>query len=325
MCSMLSTALSERLGIEVPVLGAPMVGAAGARLAMAVSSAGALGMIGLSPAAKLDEVRNGVASLQQDGIRFGMGLLGWSLASRPELLDFALNSGAVLISVSFGEYEPAIARASSAGVAFATQIGTVAEAVAAVDAGVEIVVARGGEGGGHGLNAVATLPLLQAVLDRVGDRAPVVAAGGIGGPRGLAAVLAAGAAGAWVGTALLACEEATGSEEAKARVIAADETSTVYTTAFDRALGLPWPQDVGGRALRNRFTDRWAPREESIEPGSPAGEEMRAAWTAGDLDVAPLYAGQIVGTVQRRRPAADVISEMASGAELLLRRWGGER
>lgn len=322
---MISTALNERLGIKIPVLGAPMVGAAGAQLARAVSSAGALGMIGLSPAAKLDEARDSLASLQADGVRFGMGLLGWSLASRPELLDFALDSGAVLISVSFGEYEPAIERASRAGVAFATQIGTVAEAVAAADSGVEIVVARGGEGGGHGLNAVATLPLLQGVLDRVGDRVPVVAAGGIGGPRGLAAVLAAGAAGAWVGTALLACEEATGSDEVKARVVAADETSTVYTTAFDRALGLPWPENVGGRALRNGFTDRWARREESIEPGSAAGDEMRAAWAAGDLDVTPLYAGQIVGTVQRRRPAADVISEMASGAELLLRRWGGDR
>lgn len=319
---MLSTALTERLAIQVPVVGAPMVGAAGVALAKAVSSAGALGMIGVSPVAKLDAVGEGVAGLRDGGVRFGLGLLGWSLSSRQDLLEFSLSSGATLVSVSFGDYAPAVEAAAGTGVVIATQVGTVDEALTAVESGVDLVVARGGEGGGHGLNAVATLPLLQAVLDRVGDRVPVVAAGGIGSPRGLAAVLAAGAAGAWVGTVLLACEEASGSEDVKARVLAADETSTVYTTAFDRALGLPWPEGVGGRALRNSFTDRWAAREESLGPDSEAGAQMRAAWAAGDLDVAPLYAGQIVGSVRRRRPAAEVIAEMASGAELLLRRWG---
>lgn len=300
-----------------------MVGAAGTDLAKAVSSAGALGMVGISPVAKLDELDAALAALRQDGTRFGVGLLGWSLTRRPDLLGFALGSGAVVVSVSFGDYRPAVESAAGYGIPIATQIGTVAEAVEAADSGIDIVVARGGEGGGHGLNAVGTLPLLQAVLDRVGDRVPVVAAGGIGGARGLAAVLAAGAAGAWVGTALLATEEAAGSEDAKARVLAADETSTVYTTAFDRALGLPWPEGVGGRALRNAFTDRWARHEESLGPDSEAGSEMRAAWSAGNLDMAPLYAGQIVGAVNERRPAADVISEMAAGAELLLQRWAG--
>lgn len=320
---MLSTKLTEKFGIEIPVIGAPMIGAAGPTLARAVSSAGGLGMIGISPVAKREEVEAELRALREDGVRFGVGLLGWSLPRREDLLDCAMGCGAVLVSVSFGDYTPAVRAAADSEVAVATQAGTAGEAQDAADAGVDIVVARGGEGGGHGLNEVGTLPLLQAVLDRIGDRVPVVAAGGIGGPRGLAAVLASGAAGAWVGTALLACEEAAGSEQAKARVLAADETSTVYTTAFDRALGLPWPEGIGGRALRNVFTDTWSGDEDSLEPDSDAGAQMRAAWAAGDLDIAPLYAGQIVGSVTRRRPAADVISEMARGAELLLRRWAG--
>ena len=315
--------MTERFGIDVPVIGAPMVGAAGAALAAAVSSAGALGMIGISPVAKLDELEAELRPLRSGGVRFGVGLLGWSLPMRQDLLDFALGSGAVLVSVSFGDYGPAVRAAADSDVAIATQAGTVAEAVAAAESGVDLVVARGGEGGGHGLNEVATLPLLQVVLDRLGDRVPVVAAGGIGGPRGLAAVLAAGAAGAWIGTALLACDEASDSEDAKERVLRADETSTVYTTAFDRALGLPWPEGVGGRALRNAFTEEWAGHEESVDPGTKAGAHMRAAWAAGDLDVAPLYAGQIVGSVARRRSAAEVVTEMARGAELLLGKWGG--
>jgi nitronate monooxygenase len=321
---MLSTALTERFGIEIPVVGAPMVGAAGASLARAVSTAGALGMVGISPAASLEDIEAQLAPLRTDGIPFGVGLLGWSLPLRDDLLGYALGCGAVLVSVSFGDYGPALAGASGSGPAVATQVGTVAEAVAAANAGVDVVVARGGEGGGHGLNKVATLPLLQAVLDEIGEGVPVVAAGGIGGARGLAAVLAAGAAGAWVGTALLACEEAAGSEEAKSRVLAADETSTVYTTAFDRALGLPWPEGVGGRALRNSFTDRWAADEESVTRDSELGAQVRAAWAAGDLDVAPLYAGQIVGTVTRKRQAGELITEMARGAELLLSRWAAQ-
>ena len=320
---MLTTRLTERFGIEIPVVGAPMVGAAGPALARAVSKAGALGMIGISPVAKLEDLEAEVESLRADSVPFGVGLLGWSLTARGDLLAFALESGAVLVSVSFGDYKPALSAAAGSGVAIATQAGTVAEAVAALDSGVDLVVARGGEGGGHGLNAVATLPLLQAVLDKVGDRVPVVAAGGIGGPRGLAAVLAAGAAGAWVGTALLACEEAAGSETAKARVLAADETSTVYTTAFDRALGLPWPDGVGGRALRNSFTDQWAGHEDAVSSDSEVGAAMRAAWAGGNLDIAPLYAGEIVGAVDRRRPAGEVITEMARGAEVLLSRWAG--
>lgn len=320
---MLTTRLTDTLGIEWPVIGAPMIGAAGPALARAVSSAGALGMVGISPVARLDDTEAELKPLRDDGVRFGVGLLGWSLAQRSDLLDFAMRSGAALVSVSFGDYLPAVRAAAGSGIVVATQAGTAAEAEAAAQAGVDIVVARGGEGGGHGLNEVATLPLLQAVLDRVGDRVPVVAAGGIGGPRGLAAVLAAGAASAWVGTALLACEEAAGSDDAKERVLAADETATVYTTAFDRALGLPWPEGVGGRALRNSFTERWAGREDSVDRESEAGEQMRVAWTAGNLDVAPLYAGQIVGSVTRRRPAAEVITEMVRGAELLLGRWAG--
>src|SRR5699024_6204281 len=117
-------------------------------------------------------------------------------------LDAAIAARPALVSVSFGDYRPYVGPLQEAGIAVATQVGDVAEAVEAARAGVDLVVARGAEAGGHGRNRVATLPLLQAVLDAV-DR-PVLAAGGISTGRGLAAVLAAGAAGAWVGTAFLA-------------------------------------------------------------------------------------------------------------------------
>jgi nitronate monooxygenase len=128
-------------------------------------------------------------------------------------MDAVVDLAPPLVSVSFGPYQRHVATLKRAGITVATQAGTVEEARAAERAGVDLIVARGGEGGGHGRDDIATLPLLQAVLDQV--RVPVLAAGGISTARGLAAVLAAGAAGAWVGTAFLACPEGLSSPAAE--------------------------------------------------------------------------------------------------------------
>ena len=105
---------------------------------------------------------------------------------------------------------------------------------------------RGAEAGGHGRNAMATLPLLQMVLDRT--PLPVLAAEGILNHRGLAAVLAAGAEGAWVGTAFLTCVEASGSPSTKAHLLTSSETG--FGRVFDVAQGYAWPREYGGRCLR---------------------------------------------------------------------------
>jgi nitronate monooxygenase len=180
---------------------------------------------------------------------------------------------------------------------------------------VDVVVARGGEGGGHGRDEVATLPLLQSVLDAV--RVPVLAAGGIATARGLAAVLAAGAEGAWVGTAFLGCVETTTSEAARRRILAADETGTAYGRVFDLAQRLAWPAEYGGRALRNAFFDRWAGHEEELAADERAPGELTAARRADDFDTAYIYAGQAVGMVRRQRTAADVVADFAAAEELL--------
>jgi nitronate monooxygenase len=140
--------------------------------------------------------------------------------------------------------------------------------------------------------------------------------------RGLAAVLAAGAAGAWVGTALLACEETTNTPAARARIRAARETGTVYTRVFDVAQRIPWPAEYGGRALANEFSGRWVGRENELAGDEDAQAELAAAREADDYDIAYQYAGQGVGLVTQERPAGEVIAELAAGAERLLRRWG---
>lgn len=164
------------------------------------------------------------------------------------------------------------------------------------------------------------LPLLQAVLDLV--EVPVVAAGGIATPRGLAAVLAAGAAGAWVGTALLTASEAANSASARARLIAAGHGQTVYGRVFDVAQRLGWPPEYGGRSLRNPFYDQWHDRLDELVHDDGAARQLTAARETEDYDTAYLYAGQGVGLLAREQPAAEVLADLAR-AEHFLQHVGG--
>jgi len=277
----------------------------GGRLAAAVSAAGGLGMVGIGyePVAT---VAAEAATARAGGRPFGLGLIAWVTEARTDLVEAAIEAKPALLSLSFGAYASHVSAARDAGIVVATQAGTVDDAKRAVDAGVDLVVARGGEAGGHGRDEVATLPLLQAVLDAVD--VPVLAAGGIATARGLAAVIAAGAAGALVGTAFLACPEGMNQPAAREAIVAAGETDTIYTTVLDIGRGIPWPPEYGGRALRNAFAEKWHGREDELRAEGERAEE------------AAVWAGQAVGLVPRERPAAEVVADFA-GAEALLRRF----
>ncbi|OBI88585.1 NAD(P)H-dependent flavin oxidoreductase [Mycobacterium asiaticum] len=283
---MLSTPWSRDFGLRVPIVNAPMGGVAGGRLAAAVSAAGGLGMIGMGSTATRESL---AAELQQVSGRFGIGLVDWVMRRQAGLLDDALAAAPSLLSVSFGTDWTWVRHAHEAGITTVTQVYDADGARRAADAGIDIVVARGAEGGGHGEVRLATLPLLDAVLDAVS--VPVLAGGGVASARSLAAVLAAGAAGAWVGTRLAACPEALSGETNRRALIDAAGTDTRVTRDFDIAAGLPWPE---------RFPSRVLTRE-----------------VAG----APVDAGQGVGMVRDAATVGEVIEEMCSGAQRLLARW----
>lgn len=327
---MLTTALTERFGLTVPVVGAPMFGASGGALTAAVSAAGGLGMLGVGSSTSPDWIAQHARVAAAGGRPYGVGLQAWSRPDRSGQLDavLALDPAPALVSVSYGQ--PAgderrhLERLRDAGIVVATQVGDLDGALRAVDDGFDVLVARGLEAGGHGRDSVATLPLLQGVLQAVPagpDRPLVLAAGGIGTARGLAAVLAAGADGAWIGTAFLTCPESAMDDAAKARLLAAAASDTVYTHAFDRGYQLGWPAEFGGRALRNRFTDRWTGREADLADAVEARADLHRARAERDYDVDNVYAGQAVGLVTEARPAAAVLHDLAAGAEQLLRRW----
>ncbi|ALI25582.1 Enoyl-[acyl-carrier-protein] reductase [Mycolicibacterium fortuitum] len=279
----MATTWSRSIGIEVPIVNAPMGGAAGGRLAAAVSAAGGLGMIGMGSSATADQLTAELAQL--DGRIFGIGLVHWVVQDRPDLFEVALAARPALLSVSFGEDWEWVRRAHEAGLTVTTQIATVDAARRAVDAGVDVVVARGAEGGGHGEPTLGTLPLLADVLDAID--VPVLAAGGVSSARAVAAVLAAGAGAAWVGTAFAACSEALTPSPARDALIAADGDATELTTEHDVAAGYRWPPSIPERVLRG----------------------------------SPVNAGQGVGAVRREESAAELVRSLAEGAERLLRRW----
>jgi nitronate monooxygenase len=315
---MLRTHLTEQWDLRYPILGAPMAGTADGKLARAVTQAGGLGQVGIGSETPVEYLEEETAIARgDDDARFGIGLMIWALERRPELFEAAVAARPFLLSMSFGSPAPYVERAHAAGIKVATQVNTVAAAREAAAAGVDLVVAQGTEAGGH-TGAVSTLPLLQGVLEAVGDTVPVVAAGGIATARGLAAVLAAGAQGAWIGTALLASTEAGNTPAVRQRVIAATEADTIHTHTFDDVTRTPWPDQYPGRALRNRFAEAWHGRSKDLT--EEAFAEYGHARSRGDFDVAVIYAGEASGLVQRERSTTEILQELGQEAEALLRR-----
>ncbi len=302
--------LTEKFGLSVPVVGAPMAYVGGGRLAAAISVAGGLGMLGAGSAVTADWIRTEGAVAAASGKPYGIGLMAWSVQGRPEHLEAVLELKPALVSLSFGDYTQYVGKLQEAGIVVATQAGTVADAREAVAAGVDVIVARGAEAGGHGRNAVATLPLLQAILELTD--LPVLAAGGISGPRGLAAVLAAGAAGGWIGTAFLTAAEALTPDSFRQRVIEADETDTVYGTVFDAASRAGWPDEFGGRALRNPYFDTWEGREQELKTDDAGYAQYVEGSRAADPARASIYAGQGVGALTGQPTAAEVLDGFAT-------------
>jgi nitronate monooxygenase len=302
---MLRTPLTERLGLEHPIVQAPMGGVAGPELAAAVSAAGGLGMLTAAPADGPDKVTRDAEAMRATSQRFGVGTLAWRLDEEPDLMDAVLAVEPAAVSISAGELAPHHVRVLEAGVPLFVQVSSADGARVAVTAGADFVVAQGTEAGGH-TGSVGTLPLLEAVLAAVGDEVPVLAAGGIATGRGLAGVLAMGAAGAWVGTRFAATREALGGDERKERMLAARETDTVHTRVYDIAQGLAWPPAYPGRALRDDFSDRWHGREREIPPA--------------EFDGGHVYAGEAVGAIDDVPAAGELVERLSRQAEEHLRR-----
>jgi nitronate monooxygenase len=317
----ISTRLTERLKIRHPVIGAPMDGIAGGKLAAAVSTAGGLGMLGggYSDDAAWFEREFRAAGNQA----VGCGFITWALRSSPELFEAVLVRRPKAIFLSFDDPEPFASRARAEGIVCFCQLQTRADAERALDCGVDVLVAQGSEAGGHG-GSRATFTLVPEIADLIAKRAPATllcAAGGIADGRGLAAALMLGADGVVVGTRLWASAEALVPAPLQAAALEAGGDGTVRQKVLDIVRGRAWPVRYTGRVLRNDFVREWLGREDELRADkSRQSARYEAAARAADPGVAATIVGECIGLIDAIEPAGAILERMVAEAERLLAR-----
>jgi len=312
------TPVCDLLGIDHPIVGAPL--SADPRLPAAVSNAGGLGTLGLGWADDAGAVVRETAALT-DRPFAGNFVLAFDQRGR---IDQALSAGLGVVSLFWGDPEGYVERVHDGGGLVMHTVGSVEEARRAVGCGVDIVVAQGWEAGGHVWSGVATLPLVPAVVDAVAP-VPVIAAGGIGDARGVAAVFALGAQAALLGTRFLLAEEMPIHEEYRRRVIAAAETEAEW---YRDLYAVGWP-DTTHRAIRNSTAEMWEgagrpalggrPREGEVLAHFASGEAIvryegapPMVGTTGEIEPLSLWAGQSVALAKRSQSAAEIVAELVS-------------
>ncbi len=315
----MQTPICELLGIQQAIVQAPM--AAVPELAAAVSNAGALGMVALTWSTPAGDVVRQTKALTDRP--FGGNLV---LASdQHRRLDDALHAGLRIVSFFWGDPSDYVEQVHDADGIVLHTVASAEEARQAVDSGVDVVVAQGWESGGHVWGQVATLPLVPAVVDAVLP-VPVIAAGGIGDARGVAAVLALGAQAAWLGTRFLLALEMPIHEHYRRRLIDAVETDTRW---YADLYQVGWP-DAPNRSLLNSTAAAWEAAGRP-PPGSRPGEgdviahfasgeaivryEPAAPMvgTTGAIEAVSMWAGQSVALAREPQPAAEIVAELVAG------------
>lgn len=319
----LATRLTGALGLRHPIVSAPMAFAAGGALAAAVSRAGGLGLIGggYGDAGWLEQ-----QFAAAGGERVGVGFITWSLQQSPSLLTGALKHRPAAVMLSFGDPRPFVPEIRSAGARLICQCQELAHVRDAVEAGADVVVAQGAEAGGHGALR-GTLSLVPEVADYLAQHAPdtlLLAAGGIGDGRGLAAALMLGADGVLVGTRLWASQEALVKEGHHRALLQTAGDGTLRTRIPDIVRQLAWPRGFTARIRRNRFTERWHGREEALEAAAAVeGPRYRDAFEAGDPEQAAVWFGEAAGLIHSIEPAGLIVERMMAEAAQRLRNCGG--
>lgn len=320
MTSLLRTSFCDLLGIDLPIVQAPIGSATRPVLAGAVSNAGGLGMLAVTWRDP-DTVRRMVRETRELTERpFGANLvLRWPPEER---LELCLEEGVEVISLAWGDPGPYVESVHSAGARLLHAVGSADESRTAADAGADVIVAQGWEAGGHVRGGVGTLPLVPRVVEAVHPR-PVLAAGGIADGRGLVAVLALGAAGVMMGTRFLASEEADVHPDYRDAVLRAAETDTAYGQVFD----IGWP-DAPHRVLQNSTVAGWEaaippaagarPGEADVVASDPDGrpvvpysDVIPLSGTVGEVEALALYMGQSAGLVGRIQPAGEIVARWA--------------
>ena len=312
----LRTPLCDRLDIEKPIFLAGMGGVAYADVCAAVSEAGGFGTLGMAtgtPEGIREEMRKVRAQTDRP---FGVDLLAALPSTIDAAIDIIIEEGATAFIAGLGVPEKVVARCHDAGLLVMSMCGKVSHAVRAAEAGCDVVVAQGTEAGGH-TGRVAGMALIPQIVDAVDI--PVLAAGGIVDGRGLAAALAFGAEGIWMGTRFIASHEARAAERYKKRITEIRDEDTAITRGYS---GKPM------RVVRNRYVDQVEAHPEQI---LPFPDQMAASMQDGllaplggageiDPDVACLPCGQGAGAIREILSCAEIVDEVMADAERTIAR-----
>jgi enoyl-[acyl-carrier protein] reductase II len=313
---MFSNRVTEMLGVEIPIVQAPMGWIARSQLASAVSNAGAMGIIETS-SGELDAIRDEIRAMRDlTDQPFGVNI-AQAFVRDPAIVDFVIDQGITFVTTSAGSPTRYTAQLKDAGLTVFHVVPTLRAALKAVDAGVDGLIVEGGEGGGFkSPTPVATMVLLPLVASQVD--VPIIAAGGmVDGPT-MAAALALGAEGVQMGTRMVSAAESPVHDNWKQAIVDAAETDTVFLNQHTSP------------ALRALRTDRTGALEFDHEKN--AMESMRNVldlYFGGDMESAIALCGQVAGRIDAVRPVADIIDECARDcldrlAQLAARYPGGQ-
>jgi enoyl-[acyl-carrier protein] reductase II len=319
----MKTRLTDILEVEHPVMLAGMGGVSYSDLCAAVSEAGGFGTLGASTMGEslLDEMRKVKAQTSKP---FGVDLLTALPGQVERQVQTIIDEGGRLFVAGLGVPRDVVDLCHDNNVLVASMCGKVKHAVAAVAAGCDIVVAQGTEAGGH-TGQIATFPLVPGCVDAVGDKVPVVAAGGITDGRHLAAAIALGADGIWVGTRFIATPEAWGVHAYKDVLLSTPEDGTVISRAYTGKTC---------RVVRNEYTQRFEEHPEELKPFpqqflTSSGDDANhlGAPPSTEVDVRKEFfpAGQGVGMIDELVPAGDLVRMFVRQADEVIDRMSKVR
>ena len=291
--------VTELLGVEVPIVQAPMGWIARAQLASAVSNAGGMGIIETS-SGELDAVREEISKMRDLTDKpFGVNV-AQAFVRDPKIVDFVIDQGVRFVTTSAGDPTRYTAQLKEAGLTVFHVVPTLKGALKAVDAGVDGLIVEGGEGGGfknpRDVALMVLLPLVRSKVD-----VPIIAAGGIVDGPTMAAAFALGAEGVQMGTRMVSAAESPVHDNWKQAIVGAAETDTVFLNRF---------ASPGLRALRTERTTRLE-REESVSMAEFA--TVADLYFGGDMEASIALGGQVVGRIDEVKPVAQIISETVAG------------
>jgi enoyl-[acyl-carrier protein] reductase II len=289
--------ITDLLGVEYPIVQAPMGWIARAQLASAVSNAGGLGIIETS-SGRLDEVREEVKKMR------GLTDKPWGInvaqafVRDPDIVSFVADQGVKFVTTSAGDPNRYCEALKGRGLTVFHVVPSLAAALKAIEAGVDGLVVEGGEGGGFkNSREVATMVLLPLVCSQV--KVPVIAAGGIVDGRSMAAAFALGAEGVQLGTRMVSSAESPVHQNWKDMIVGAKETDTVFLNRFGPGPAL--------RALRTEKTTKF----EKEPPENIMGEFGRALdlYFGGDMEASIALSGQVCGRIDAVKPVKEILEE----------------